>query len=441
MTGSMSWEKLLTAERLGGGGGSAPSPARNEFQRDYDRIVFSSAFRRLHDKTQVFPMPENDHVHSRLTHSLEVSCVGRSLGVLVGAEIVNRHGLGESYSARDFGDIVAAACLAHDIGNPPFGHSGEDAIRNWFRDGNRRPAADYSDAEREDFVRFEGNAQGLRILTRLQMAKGRGGMRLTHATLGAFSKYPREALLREDPGGRRSGKKHGFFQSEKGLFAEAADSLGLLRLSGKDSRWCRHPLAFLVEAADDICYQILDLEDGFRLGKVAFDDAYDLLTAIAPPGEDPRPSDGEERKSTIGYLRARTIDILVREVAEEFLKNEREILSGGFDRSLVTVVPSKEKIDAVTDLVVRRCYRADEVLEIEIAGYEVIGALLDRFVPAALRPGRPEHEKIRVLMPALFREEGSDYEKTLPVTDFVSGMTDSFAVSIFRRFMGIALPR
>lgn len=439
MAGSMSWEKLLTADRIGGG--STPSPARNEFQRDYDRIVFSSAFRRLHDKTQVFPMPENDHVHSRLTHSLEVGCVGRSLGGLVGGEIVKRHGLGESYSGRDFGDIVAAACLAHDIGNPPFGHSGEDAIRNWFREGERRPAADYSEAELEDFVRFEGNAQGLRVLTRLQMAKGRGGMRLTHATLGAFSKYPRESLLRECPGERRSGKKHGFFQSEKGLFAEAAESLGLLRLSERDARWCRHPLAFLVEAADDICYQILDLEDGFRLGKVAFGDAYDLLAAIAPPGDGPRPSDDEERKSTIGYLRARTIDLLVREVAEEFLKREAKILTGKFDGSLVTVIPSKRKIDAVTELVVRRCYRAAEVLEIEIAGYEVIGALLDKFVPAALGPGRPEHEKIRILMPALFRAEGGDYEKTLLITDFVSGMTDSFAVSVYRRFMGIALPR
>lgn len=441
MAASMSWDRLLTAERLGGGGGRSSSPARNEFQRDYDRIVFSSAFRRLHDKTQVFPMPENDHVHSRLTHSLEVSCVGRSLGGIVGAEIVEKHGLGGSVSARDIGDIVAAACLAHDIGNPPFGHSGEDAIRNWFRDDRRRPDVRWSDAEREDFARFEGNAQGLRVLTRLQMAKAEGGMRLTYATLGAFSKYPRESLLSGSAGDRRSGKKHGFFQSEKGLFTEVAETIGLIRLSSEDARWCRHPLAFLVEAADDICYQILDLEDGYRLGKVAFDDAYDLLTPIAAPVEGPRPSGEEAKKSMIGYLRARTIDRLVREVADAFMENEAAILMGEFDRSLVSVVPSKERIDAVTALVIRRCYHAEEVLETEIAGYEVIGALLDKFIHASLAPSHPEHEKIRILMPLLFRDEGTDYKKTLRVTDFVSGMTDSFAVSLYRRFMGIALPR
>jgi len=273
------------------------------------------------------------------------------------------------------------------------------------------------------------------------MAKGKGGMRLTYATLGAFTKYPRVALLTESPGDRRSGKKHGLFQSEVEIFEMAAEKLGLIRLSRKDARWCRHPLAFLMEAADDICYQILDLEDGFRLGKVRFEDVYDLLAAI-PGGDVPaRPSGDEEKKSTVGYLRARAIDVLTREVADLFLQEESALLEGSFDKSLVDAIHSKPKVDAITKLVVHRCYRADEVLEIEIAGYEVIGALLDRFVTAALRPAGPEQERIRALLPDLFAGEGSDYEKTLRITDFISGMTDSYAVTLFRRFLGIALPR
>ncbi|MFH1680405.1 MAG: deoxyguanosinetriphosphate triphosphohydrolase [Candidatus Eisenbacteria bacterium] len=441
MKKKMRWESLLTEERLGGGGRSAASDARNEFQRDHDRIVFSSAFRRLHDKTQVFPMPENDHVHSRLTHSLEVSCVGRSLGTLVGASLVEKHRLREIAAPRDFGDIVAAACLAHDIGNPPFGHSGEDAIRTWFRNPDRFCGARLEDAEREDLERFEGNAQGLRILTRLQMATGRGGMRLTYATLGAYGKYPRESLLAKDPGDRRSARKFGVFQSEKEILRTAADALGLISLSEKGAWWCRHPLAFLVEAADDICYQILDLEDGFRLGKVRYEDAHDLLAAIPSDEASVRPAVPDDEKSMIGYLRARSIDVLVREVADLFLREEENILDGSFDRALVDAIPSKGKVDAITALVLRRCYQCGEVLEIEIAGYGVIGALLDRFVSAALKPAHPGHHRIRTLMPGLFPEERSDYERILRVTDFVSGMTDTYAVSLFRRLSGIALPR
>jgi dGTPase len=437
----MNWERLLSADRLGGETRPSGRDARSEFQRDHDRIVFSSAFRRLHDKTQVFPMPENDHVHSRLTHSLEVSCVGRSLGTLVGAPILEKHGLREMADPRDLGDIVAAACLAHDIGNPPFGHSGEDAIRTWFRDPARFRCETLTGAEREDLARFEGNAQGFRVLARLQMARERGGMRLTHATLGAFCKYPRESLLREEAGDRRSARKYGFFQSEKETFASVAAGLGLIPRSAKSAWWCRHPLAFLVEAADDICYQILDLEDGFRLGKVRFDDARGLLAAIAGEGDSGRVPPGTDEKGAIGHLRARSIDVLVREAADLFLREEDGIRRGTFDRALVDSIPSRNKVEAIAALVRERCYACDEVVEIEIAGYEVIGALLDRFVAAALHPSRAEHRRIREWMPGLFGDQGSDYEKTLRITDFLSGMTDSYAVSLFRRLSGISLPR
>lgn len=434
MSDTMSWNRLLTSERLGGR--KSAGALRNEFQRDYDRVVFSSAFRRLHDKTQVFPMPENDHVHSRLTHSLEVSCVGRSLGVIVGEPIVRKYGLAGFASARDFGDIVAAACLAHDIGNPPFGHSGEEAIRAWFCGEERKPHPEMSDAEWEDFRRFDGNAQGIRLLTRLQMAREEGGMRLTYATLGAFSKYPRESIVDCGSGERRSGKKPGFFQSEREIFETTAGKLGLRRLPGKGFWWCRHPLAFLVEAADDICYQILDLEDGFRLGKVGFEETYDLLAAIVRPEHAPHPSDAEKRKAAVGRLRALSIDRLIRETSDLFLENEEAILDGSFDKSLVSSIPSKEKIDAITDIVVERCYKAKEVLETEIAGYEVITTLFNKFIPAAIRPDGADHRKIRTLLPQLFPDEGSDYEKILHITDFISGMTDSFAVSIRRKLSG-----
>jgi len=437
----MEWAKLLSQERLGGGSERAPGRIPSEFQRDFDRIVFSSAFRRLHDKTQVFPMPENDHVHSRLTHSLEVSCVGRSLGTKVGAVLVRRRGLSEVAEARDFGDIVAAACLAHDIGNPPFGHSGEDAFRVWFRGPGACFSSKLNDAERRDFEWFEGNAQGFRLLTRLQMAKRRGGMRLTFATLGAFCKYPRESLPADGAEGRRSGKKYGFFQSEKEEFRKVAGNLGLIPLSGDRLWWCRHPLVFLVEAADDICYQILDLEDGFRLGKVPFSETRDLLEPIASSARGFRPPEGSDEKSIVGYLVAQAISRLVFEVTELFLEEEEGMLRGNVDRSLIDSIESKPKIDAITDVVVPRCYRAPEVMETEIAGYEVIGALLEKLMAAAFDPSHPGHAKIRRLMPRLFPDGANDYEKILRITDFVSGMTDSYAVTLYRRLSGHSIPR
>ncbi|MBN1824666.1 MAG: deoxyguanosinetriphosphate triphosphohydrolase [Candidatus Eisenbacteria bacterium] len=439
----MRWERLLSSERLGTRSGPAPDEARNEFQRDFDRIVFSPAFRRLHDKTQVFPMPENDHVHSRLTHSLEVSCVGRGLATRVGRELVRRRGLDDDDDARDIGDIVAAACLAHDIGNPPFGHSGEHAFRSWFRERRDMLAPRMTPEEWADLEGFEGNAQGFRVITRLQMARGRGGMRLTHATLGAYMKYPRASIIAVDPGKRRSGKKHGFHRSERDLFAETAEVLGLPPVEGAGDWWRRHPLVFLTEAADDICYQILDLEDGYRLGKVAFDEARDLLAAIVPEKSRHGVETAEERRAFIGYLRARAVDALIRETADLFLEKEEEILAGAFDGALVDAIPSKEKVDAITRLVLHTCYQAPEVLETEIAGFRVIAALLDRFVEATLEPSRPGAGKIRILMPDLFREaEGDDdYRRILRITDFVSGMTDGYAVSVFRRLQGIVLPR
>ena len=315
-----SWLRLLSEQRLGGPPIAVGSERRTRtaFQRDYDRIIFSTAFRRLAGKTQVFPLPDNDAIHSRLTHSLEVSCVGRSLGTMVGETLVQRHaGLASAgFTERSFGDIVAAACLAHDIGNPPFGHAGEDAIGRWFRE-HANVTADLAPAQRADLETFEGNAQGFRILTRLQIPRN-PGLRLTLATLAAFTKYPRPAGPRQKELGIH-GKKHGYFQTEAGLFAEVAEQLGLVTHA---AGWNRHPLAFLVEAADDICYSILDLEDGFRLGLVPYELVEASLSSIASKGAsfaapDPYP-DRSNRMQNVSYLRAKAINHLANEVVIAF---------------------------------------------------------------------------------------------------------------------------
>lgn len=456
----MAWDRLLPLGRHGdaarvrpsefasGRPGEAPvTPDRTPFQRDYDRIVFSSAFRRLHDKTQVFPLPENDLVHSRLTHSLEVACVGRSLGTIVGQMVVARGDVPSWCSARDFGDVVAAACLAHDIGNPPFGHSGEDAIGGWFSGRGAQALSGLSPSEQHDLAQFEGNAQGFRIVTRLQMPT-QPGLKLTYATLAAFTKYPRGSAPRRARGERPVAglKKHGYHSAEAAFFAEVAGAVGLLprpdTLGGGDTiaAWSRHPLAFLVEAADDICYAILDLEDGVRLGHVSFELAQACLRPLAPRARD-FPASGDP-KEHVGYLRALAINTLIQEVCAAFAAHEREILAGALDRPLVKLAPSYPHLEATVRETRARCYEAKEVLEVELAGYEVLEFLLDELVGAALAPTlTPRQEKLLKLLPHdPRRPDRSTYERLLIITDYLSGMTDGYAVTLFRRFKGMALP-
>lgn len=437
----MRWETLLSHQRLG----RAPSKEgerlpRTTFQRDYDRIVFSSAFRRLHDKTQVFPLPENDHVHSRLTHSLEVSCVGRSLGTSVGQRILERHpGLAEGLDARDFGDIVAAACLAHDIGNPPFGHAGEDAIGSWFEENDRFLDA-LTERESADLLKFEGNAQGFRILTRLQIPQN-PGLQLTLATLAAFTKYPREAGPRPT-GATVAQKKHGFFQAEREMFETVAEGAQLtpVELESGLRAWTRHPLAFLVEAADDICYSILDLEDGFHLEKVGFDETYIHLEEIAALDPTYRRPERDRSKEPIAYLRAKAINRLIHETCELFLSQEEALLAGTVPAPLADRIPSAQPLERIGSLTREKCYRARDVVEIELAGYEVLHGLLSEMVPAVLAD-HPTDKQARYLclLPKRDWEDASPYERLLSVTDYLSGMTDSFAVSLFRKTRGTAL--
>lgn len=441
----MDWKKLLTPQRLG-----KPEPEnlqsdRTPFQRDYERLVFSSPFRRLKDKTQVFSLSTNDYIRTRLIHSLEVSCVGRSLGRIVGEKIVKKYAFDQDgLRASDFGDIVSAACLAHDIGNPPFGHSGEDAIRtgfeSWYNTVNHVGEELLSKSQKADFDLFEGNAQGFRILTKLEMPPQKGGMQLTCPTLAAFTKYPRESLLSESilnchPG--RSIKKYGFFQAEKDLFAEVAETVGLIRRHDNVAWWSRHPLAFLVEAADDICYSIVDVEDGHRMGYIPFEKAEYLLNKIA--GIDINKHD-ESEVEKIKRLRAKAIHNLIVEATEIFDAHEQEILAGKFDKDLLCISTYANVLDEIAKATKSSVFQHRDVVNIQIAGYEVLGKLFSEFVSAVLHDSK-KGKLIYQMLPKEYRPNSDEdtYNKILRVTDYISGMTDSYATSLFQQFSGISL--
>lgn len=444
---SMQWSKLLSSSRLVENALNIPDAGRTVFEKDFDKIIFSSSFRRLKDKTQVFSLVENDYIRSRLSHSLEASCVGRTLGTLVGSEIIKRH-IKElsTFQARDFGDIVAAACLAHDIGNPPFGHAGEDAIQEWFKSDKAANILSFlSSNQQEDFKKFEGNAQGFRILTKLEKRANLSGTQFTCATLATFTKYPREAGINTSlfnkynaKSNNKSTKKHGFFQDEKDLFAQLANEVGLIPRNNKSAWWCRHPLAFLVEAADDICYHIVDLEDGFQMGNISYEEASTLLHDILT-GE--RLDDLScDRKENIKYLRAKAIHKLITEVKQVFLDYEANFLDATFDSPLTTEIASGAKLKEIIDITRKNVYESCEVIEVKVAGYEVIGGLLAEFITAIAEDKLSKSYLSKKLIPN-FREDKDMYAKVLQITDYIAGMTDSFAVSLFKKIKGISLPR
>ena len=451
----MNWSKLLSHHRLNDkkNHASTDNEIRSAFEQDYDRIIFSHPFRKLQDKTQVFPLPEHDFVHTRLTHSLEVSSVGRSLGKKVGEKIINSHPelKTNGYTQFDFGAIVAAASLAHDLGNPPFGHSGEEALSDFFRINKKGLFFKDKMTEKQwsDVTTFEGNAQGFRILTKGKQK----GLALTMATLATFTKYPCESLLTERNPKRKSQKKYGIFQSEKNAFENLADKVGLKSLSTNDDRiWSRHPLAFLVEAADDICYSIIDLEDGCRLGLVSYEQTRDLLGAIL--GDKYQPEKLDKIHSTnerIGLLRALAIGILIEQSAAVFLENEQEILAGNFDQALTDLIPAKDILQEITGISVEKIYRSQVVLETEAAGFEVIDGLLEAFLPACYayhfdknNSTAKEKNLVRLLPSEIFiglpENEHATYELIMNVIDYISGMTDTHAISLYRKIKGITLP-
>jgi dGTPase len=439
----MDWNELTSTRRLGREAAVDAGDSRSEYLRDWDRIVYSSAFRRLQDKTQVFPLAESDYVRTRLTHSIEVASVGRSLGTLCGEFILDK-GEVAGMVAQDFGSIVAAACLAHDIGNPPFGHSGEDAIQSWFDLHGARYLASLSPAERLDLRKFEGNAQGFRLVTRLQSSINRGGFQLTYAVLAAYAKYPRPSYLPGQTKGHISEKKFGFYSHDADNFKAVALGTGLIQKP--NGAYARHPLAFLMEAADDICYGIVDLEDGHRLGRVSYAQAYELLLPIAyPGGQLPGASLSaiDENEGRIEYLRARSIGNLIRAAVDVFIDNYAAIMDGQFECDLVSQCSFAADLKKISTLSVAEIYTTPAVLQIESAGFEILGGLLGKFVPALLTPEAERsraHRKLVQIVPTQYASGTTDYERLLGVTDYVSGMTDSFALTLFRRLNGIELP-
>jgi len=440
----VNWSQLLSSDRVGKKSQSFEQ-ARSAFEQDYDRIIFSHPFRRLQDKTQVHPLPEHDFVHTRLTHSLEVSSVGRSLGKKAGEVLLQRHpDLATRYSLFDIGAIVAAASLAHDLGNPPFGHAGEDAISDFFRYHPEGKALQQhvSAAEWHDLTNFEGNAQGFRILNKNQY-----GLKLTYATLGAFTKYPCPSYFDGRDKSKRSQKKFGFFQHEQEIFDDVARQLGLINI--QDHVWKRHPLAFLVEAADDICYSIIDLEDACVLGLVSMEETVDLLAAIL---KDDFKRDKLDRLTgihqKIGTLRAMAINKLILECTAIFLDNEASLLAGTFDVALTDQCPSHEALEAIIALSVKKIYRARHVTEIEASGHEVLPGLLHEFVQAGQRTlqktSTAKDNNLIRLMPEeiaeALRNGACDTGTMLRlVIDFISGMTDKYAISLYQRIKGFKI--
>ncbi|MTI23295.1 deoxyguanosinetriphosphate triphosphohydrolase [Fulvivirga sp. RKSG066] len=439
----MEWKQLLSNQRKGQNK-QEHNVGRSAFEQDYDRIIFSHPFRRLQDKTQVHPLPEHDFVHTRLTHSLEVSSVGRSLGKLAAETLLQRHKeLQSTYSIHDFGAIVAAASLTHDIGNPPFGHSGEDSISEFFKFGEGQAYQRLvSEAEWQDLTNFEGNAQGFRILNKDRYQ----GLKLTYATLAAFTKYPRQSIIANPDKSRRSQKKFGFFQAEKETFKEIAEQTGLLNYG--DYTWGRHPLAFLVEAADDICYNLIDLEDGCRLGLVSFDETVELFAMILKERFNKEKLERiDSLDERIGTLRAMSVGKLIAECNELFIDNEQSIFDGSFDQALTDEIPSAEVLEKVVALSIKKIYRSRLVMETEAAGFEVLPGLLEAFTSAVIEEEnhRKKHVSLLRLMPEevlreIRREQSSVYDKLMCCVDFVSGLTDTHAISLFRKIKGISHP-
>lgn len=445
----MDWRKLLRPDYLAEGPISRVDINRSEFERDFDRIVFSAPFRNLQDKTQVFPLPEDDFVHTRLTHSLEVSSVGRSLGKSAGEFLLNRHPqLSEiAISPGDIGAIVAAAALAHDIGNPPFGHAGEEAISDFFRlHPFGKVWRQLVTAEQwADMVNFEGNAQGFRMLVDRD-----NGLKISSAALAAFTKYPRSSSGPNRDKARKSQKKYGFFTDQSLQYKELANELGILNLGKK--AWVRHPLAFLVEAADDICYSIIDLEDGCTLGLVPLEECIQLLAEILGDRfSAEKVAAIKTPAQKLAVLRALAINQLILESVAAFTANEEKILIGEFDRALTDIIPSSPVLAKISSLSVEKIYRSKPVLEKEAAGFQVLEGLLEVFSKALYHQFyEPESfsgkdKSILRLLPAAFplqewNKETNPYPLLRSLIDWISGMTDKYALSLYRRVKGIALP-
>lgn len=454
----MKFETIFTEKRVGSDKVSAGT--RSGFQRDFDRLIFSSAFRRLQNKTQVFPLPGTAFVHNRLTHSLEVASVGRSLGKMIGGKISETYkGNEEAYEfyRYELANVIAAACLAHDIGNPAFGHSGEKAISNYFIE-NAESKIDgqklkefFSEKEWKDFTSFEGNANAVRILTHQFRGRFKGGFGLTYTTIASILKYPCESVAVDKKFRHR--KKYGFFQTEKETVMDIMRELQMIEENKEPIIFKRHPFVYLVEAADDICYSIVDMEDAHRLRilttkqvEAAFMDVIEKLEKEKSGRTYEYYKGIEDTSEAIAFLRARIINLLVNKSTDVFLDHREEILSGNFDDTLIDNVDKNfGALHAIQEISLEKIYQHDTVIQIEIAGYNVMSELLSLFIPALLKE-RPSHkeEKVLRLFPYQFTEFQSadyEYEKVMNALDYLSGMTDEYATEMYRKLKGIVIPR
>ncbi|WP_259773235.1 dGTP triphosphohydrolase [Aliiroseovarius crassostreae] len=462
MAEKMQWDRLLNTQPWEDKG-KAEDPARPQYVIDADRITFSAPFRRLANKTQVHPLHDNDHLRHRMIHSQEVASVGRTLGTQIGHWLVSEGHLqpGEEHKLAG---IVHAACLAHDIGNPPFGHSGENSIGAWCRENLKAGQGVFNgigEAKWEEFCKFEGNAQGFRILTRLEMYRNEGGMNLSHAALGAFMKYPMgaETSRKIKGGAEKSGipkvrvkdhiyvgaKKFGFFESEREIFAKSAQALGLIEETGPDGQswWRRHPLVYLVEAADDICYNIVDLEDGFTAGDLSFDQVATLLDPVAFKTN--RDQSTYTPYEKISYLRARAIGGAILACAEAFKANHEAILSGGYSGSLIASSKKAKEFAAIEDMANEQLFTAPRKTKLEVYGRNVVREVLQGIRPVfdALKEQDwneaklPEYERQLVRAIHLdLRDIHDSYSALHAMTDYVSGMTDRYAVEVSKMLSG-----
>lgn len=461
-TTTLTWKNCFSSKRYGMQ--DSKNDIRTEYERDWDRIIFSSSFRRLQNKTQVFPLPEEVFVHNRLTHSLEVASVGRSLGKIIGKKIseldeIKTDDLVRPFYKNSLKNVVSSACLAHDLGNPAFGHSGEEAISKYFkkRDTNKPEDLEFKNQftkeQWKDLTTFEGNANALRILTLQQKSRSKGGFRLTYSTLGAILKYPCESIVSDKKYLHR--KKYGFFKIDEAVFLEIAQELNLIKDNEVKNgiSFKRHPFVYLVEAADDIAYNIIDFEDAHRLGILTYETVRDAFLEIIRhnPKDDinwvteQAKSLEEDPNESIAYLRAKSINTLINKCADIFWDKKEEILKGNYNHSLLDSIPElKEVMGKIEKISIEKIYNAKKVVQLEIAGFRIMSGLVEDFVTAALtteKQREKEQKKILELLPKQFSfdENISSYEKVMHIIDFIAGMTDLYALKLYRKLRGIEL--
>ena len=443
----MNWQQLISNKRLGQENRHTERrDDRSEFKRDYDRLIFSAPFRRLQNKTQVFPLPGSIFVHNRLTHSLEVASVGMSLGNDVANDVIKRHPELRGTLMEEIGTIVSTACLAHDMGNPPFGHSGEKALQAFFTEGKGVFLKDMLNPRFwDDITHFEGNANAFRLLTHRFCGRRIGGFVMTYSMLASIVKYPFASSCAGNHG------KFGFFHSEEDFFCRVADELGMKKLSkeGEPACYARHPLVYLVEAADDICYEIMDIEDAHKLKIITFDETRHLLLSFF--NEEMQRSIEQriidegltDENEQVVYMRACVIGKLENLCVEAFLRHEEEILAGTFSGSLIDNITEKERLAYKQCVAVaqQEIYRSKPVIDIELAGYHIINTLMEQMIEAAVYPERFYSKQLLRRVSSQYDINSPDLEtRIMAVIDFISGMTDVFALDFYQKLNGTSLP-